>query len=55
MDLPRQVNQLRVNLDLCVAAPIAKEPIDLFQGCRDVLAVAAISDGGGFLRVDIVE
>src|SRR6185369_1922506 len=54
IDLPQEIDLLRVHLDGFVLAPVAHDPIDLFERGVVVLTVLFERDGQVFVGVDVV-
>ncbi len=55
MDLPDEVDEVGIDLDDLVLAPVAQSPVDLLHRLRDVLAVLHVLNGQRFLGVDAIE
>src|SRR6185312_13256448 len=55
IDLPQQVDLLRVHLDRLVLAPVAHDPVDLLQSLFVVLAVLLVGNGEVFVGVDVMQ
>jgi len=55
IDLPKDVEQLRVHLDRLVLTPIAEEAVQLGKAGAVEPAIALVDDGGAFPGVGIVE
>ena len=55
IDLPQEIDLLRVHLDGFVLAPVAHDPVDLLQRLVVVLTVLFERDGQVFIGVDVVQ
>src|SRR5262249_729322 len=55
IDLPQEIDLLRVHLGGLVLAPVAQDPVDLLQRGVVVLAVALVGDGEVFAGVDVMQ
>ena len=55
IDLPQQIEQVRIHVGLLFLAPVAHEPIELLQRGLVVAAVALEGDGDVFAGMDVVE
>ena len=55
VDLPEQVEQMRVHLDHSVLAPVAQELVERLEAVAVVNAIALVDDDGALVGVEIVE
>ena len=55
VDLPEQVEQMRVHLDHAVLAPVAQELVERLEAVAVVNAIALVDDDGALVGVEIVE
>ena len=55
IDLPQQVEQMRVHVGLLFLAPVAHEPVELLQRGLVVAAIALEGDGDVFAGMDVME
>ena len=55
MNLPGQVDQLRIDLDGRVLPPVPEQPVDPLHRIGLVLAVALVDDAQGFFCMDVVK
>ena len=55
LHLPHQVDQVRVHVGLLGLAPVAQEPVELFQRGLVVAAVALEGDGDVFVGMDVMQ
>jgi hypothetical protein len=55
VNLPQQIDQMRVHLDRLVLAPIAHQVIDFLEAFLVIAPVALVGDGKVLLGVNVVE
>jgi hypothetical protein len=55
IDLPKQIDQMRVHVRCLLLAPVAHEPVELLQRGFVVATVALEGDGDVFAGMDVME